>query len=63
MKTIMTKKQFKERWESDEDGGGITFDDIADCAKSWGICAKPRINPIEKVTDEVLTAAGVEDSE
>lgn len=28
----MTKAQFKKRWDSNEDGGGITFDDIAQCA-------------------------------
>jgi hypothetical protein len=32
----MTKQEFKERWESSPDGGGITFDDIAKCAKEWG---------------------------
>lgn len=30
---IMTKEQFKKRWESDDRGGGITFNDVADCAK------------------------------
>lgn len=32
----MTKAEFKRRWESDPDGGGITFDDIADCAVARG---------------------------
>lgn len=27
-----TKEKFKELWNS-PDGGGITFEDIADCAK------------------------------
>lgn len=31
----MTKDEFKARWESNEDGGGINFDDIAECAKAW----------------------------
>jgi hypothetical protein len=59
MKT-MTQAQFKKRWESNDDGGGITFDDIAECAKAWGLCGRPRIKPIDKVTNMVLTAAGVE---
>lgn len=33
----MTKAQFKKRWDSNEDGGGITFDDIARCAVEWGL--------------------------
>jgi hypothetical protein len=60
MKTsIMTKDQFKKRWESDENGGGITLEDIADCAKSWGLFAKPKINDINIVLDCVLEAAGI----
>ncbi len=27
----MTKEEFKRRWESDENGGGITYEDIATC--------------------------------
>lgn len=34
--TTMTREQFKTCWESSEDGGGITYDDIADCAIAWG---------------------------
>lgn len=34
----MTKAQFKKYWDSNEDGGGITFDDIAQCAADWGWC-------------------------
>lgn len=30
----MTKEEFKVRWESNENGGGITFNDIANCAIS-----------------------------
>lgn len=33
----MTKQEFKVRWESDANGGGITFNDIANCAGSWGV--------------------------
>jgi hypothetical protein len=56
----MTKVEFKRRWESDDNGGGITFDDIADCAKAWGLFPVPRIHQIDKVAEAVLKAAGVE---
>lgn len=59
----MTKEEFKKRWESDEDGGGITFDDIADCAKQWGISPNPRVHQMGKVRYEVLKAAGTVDAE
>lgn len=55
---VMTKEQFRERWNSNAQGGGITFDDIADCAKAWGVCSSPRVLPINMVTDLVLEAAG-----
>jgi len=55
----MTKEEFKRRWESDDNGGGITFNDVADCAEAWGVCRTPRIHPINKVTDMVLKKAGV----
>jgi hypothetical protein len=55
---IMTKEEFRARWNQDDQGGGITFDDIADCAKAWGICSKPKIRPIEEIRDKVLEAAG-----
>lgn len=59
----MTKLQFKKRWESNSDGGGITFDDIVDCAQKWGIFARPRIQPIDLVRYRVLLAANVKDAE
>ena len=55
----MTKSEFKTRWESNEEGGGITFDDIAKCAVSWGLYSKPRIYPISEVFIAVLKAAGL----
>jgi len=55
--SAMTKEEFKKRWDSDESGGGITYDDIAECAIAWGICSKPRIHPIDLVRDKVLAAA------
>lgn len=33
----MTKEKFKKRWESNDNGGGITYEDIAKCAIKWGI--------------------------
>jgi len=54
-----TKEQFKTLWES-KNGGGITFDDIANCAKSWGLYNTPKIHPINTVANKVLEAAGCE---
>ena len=54
----MSKEQFAQRWDSDDDGGGINFDDIADCAVAWVIYAVPRIHPIHDVKDAVVTASG-----
>lgn len=59
----MTKKEFKQRWESNDDGGGITFEDIAECAKAWGITSTPRIKQIDYLRYQVLKAAGVDDAE
>lgn len=56
----MTKAEFKARWESNDDGGGITYNDIAEHAIQWGIARTPRIMPINEVTAMVLAAAGVE---
>jgi hypothetical protein len=57
---VMTKAEFKRRWDSDDNGGGITMDDVADCAEAWGLCRTPRIRPIDAVLDMVLVSAGVE---
>jgi len=59
----MEKQEFKKRWESNVNGGGITYDDIADCAKKWGISSHPRTMQIDKMTYQVLKAADVIDSE
>lgn len=59
----MTKEEFKQRWESNDDGGGITFDDIADCAVAWGISRTPRTSRIDMVRYRVLAAAGTADAE
>ena len=59
----MTKEEFKARWESDASGGGITFNDIANCAVAWGISKHPRVQPIMDVTYRVLKAADCSDAE
>lgn len=59
----MTKEQFKEKWESGEDGGGITFDDVAKCARAWGLYATPKTNEMCKVLYDVLKASDCEDAE
>ena len=59
----MTKKEFKEVWESNDDGGGITFQDIADCAIEWGITASPYRSSIDEIRYSVLLAADVNDVE
>jgi hypothetical protein len=55
----MTKAEFRQRWESGPDGGGITNDDCADCAKAWGLFDTPRIHELSKVVDAVVKAACV----
>jgi len=59
----MTKEEFKVRWESDDNGGGITFEDIANCAEAWGLYSTPRIKPILRVRYAVLKAANTNDAE
>ena len=59
----MEKHEFKARWESDDNGGGITFDDIAECAIKWGIARTPRIMQIDRVRYLVLKAADTNDAE
>ena len=56
----MTKEEFKKRWDSDDNGGGITFNDIADCAQAWGLFEVPRIHDINKVTNAVIKEAKCE---
>ena len=59
----MTKDEFKTRWESNDLGGGITFDDIADCAERWRLFSSPRTARIDWVLYRVLVAAGTNDAE
>ena len=58
-----TKKQFKKLWEANDEGSGITFDDIADCAKDWGLFSMPKCCPIDIVRYRVLCTAKCVDAE
>lgn len=60
---IYTKEKFKELWEANSCGSGITYDDIAECAKAWGISSHPRTRPIDEITYRVLKAAQVNDAD
>lgn len=57
----MTKEEFKARWESNEQGGGITNEDIANCAIAWGISQHPRTRSMTRITYLVLKAANTID--
>lgn len=59
----ITKTEFKKRWESDADGGGIMFNDIADCYEAWGLGGTARTKQIDRVRYAVLVAAETEDAE
>lgn len=59
----LTKEEFKKLWESDDNGGGITYDDIADCAVAWGIATHPKTSPIHLIRYKVLKAANTNDCE
>lgn len=54
----MTKEEFKKRWESDDNGGGITYEDIAKCAIEWGISNKPKTHDMFELTQQIVKAAG-----
>lgn len=60
---VFTREKFKELWEANSAGSGITFDDIAECAIAWGISSHPRTRPIDEITYRVLKAAQVNDAE
>lgn len=60
---VMTKEEFKQRWESGDDGGGITLGEVAEVAIAWGICSKPLIQPMLVVLEAVLAAAGCEEDD
>ena len=50
-------------WEANEKASGITFDDIADAAKEWGLFDNPRCCDINVVRYEVLKEAKCKDAE
>lgn len=57
----MTKEDFKKRWDSDDEGGGITFEDIARVAVEWGLYRRPKTSNMMEVKEAVLRAAGCEE--
>jgi len=59
----LTKEEFKVRWEGDDNGGGINYDDIANCAVAWGISRTPKTRRIDVIRYQVLVAAGTVDAE
>lgn len=59
----MTPEEFKVRWESDDNGGGITFDDIAECVKEWGLYPQPRTMRMETIRYAALKHAKCIDAE
>lgn len=59
----MTKEEFKQKWESNPKGGGITYEDIADCYIKWKIGTYPKTKPILTVRYQVLQAANTIDAE
>jgi len=61
--TAMTKEEFKTRWDGDDSGGGISYNDIADCAVAWGISRTPKTRRIDLIRYQVLVAAGTVDAE
>jgi hypothetical protein len=61
--SAMTKEEFKTRWESNDNGGGITYDDIANCAVAWGISRTPKTRRIDVIRYQVLVEAGTVDAE
>lgn len=56
---IYTKEKFKELWESNDDGGGITNGDCADCYVAWKLGSAPYTKPIHTVVRAVVKAAGL----
>jgi hypothetical protein len=61
----MTKDEFKNRWCSNDEGGGITWEDIAECAGAW-LNHKPVGPPyltivIEMLLGRILDIVGVPD--
>lgn len=60
---VMTKEEFKKRWESDEKGGGITNDNIVACSIAWGLYDGHGSLPINAVIALVTQAADTIDQD
>ena len=60
---VLSTEEFKVLWESNDQGGGITNDMVADCAKAWGLFSSPRTCQMDFVKYQVLKAAKTEDCE
>jgi hypothetical protein len=58
---FMTKSEFKTLWESSDDGGGLTFEDIAKCAQEWGLCSRPKMSPMFAILSMVLKSANIQE--
>lgn len=54
----MTREQFAERWDKDDDGDNITMNEVADCAEAWGLFATPRVHPMHQVLEAVVKESG-----
>lgn len=59
----MTKREFKERWESDDIDDGITFEEVANCSRDWGIISHPETVKRDVVLYLVLREAEIPDLE
>ena len=59
----MTKQEFKARWESGEDVGGLTWQDIEYCGLCWGIYNTLTCVTSEELRYAVLVAAETTDAE
>ena len=57
----MTREEFKKKWESNEDGGGITNEDVANCYIEWGLGNSPYTKPIDYVIWRVCESANTND--
>lgn len=55
----MTKEEFRKAWEA----GVVTWDQLADIAKEWGIVEKPRCMRLYDVRYLVLKVANIPNAE
>lgn len=57
----MTKEEFKQKWESNENGGGITNQDIARLYTEWKLGTSPYTKTITYVIWRVCEEANTND--